>query len=84
MANQNLCLTSSLKKPKHKNPQKIKHHTPKTNNKKPKKNPKPIWKIISDKLIITYKMKLAAQVSQVMLFHISLGTGFYNAKSLYS
>lgn len=39
------------------------------------------WKIVSDKLIIAYRIKLAAQVSQEMLFNLSLGMGLYNAST---
>lgn len=46
-----------------------KHNTPTT------------WKNTSDKLIIAYKIKLAAQVSQVVLFDLSLGEGLYNASA---
>lgn len=80
MANQNLCLTSSLKQ-NTKNHQKKQPHTQNKLKKKKAPNQKPTWKVISDKLIITYKMKLAAQVSQVMLFNISLVTGLYNVSS---
>lgn len=63
----------------------LKNHTHKKPTTHPKQTQKPpqkqklTWKSITDKLIIAYKMKLAAQVSQVMLFDVSLGMGFYNA-----